>query len=428
MKADTIAVLGLQWGDEGKGKVIDYLSEQCDAVARFGGGANAGHTIVISGEKFILKLLPSGILRPGKLCFIGAGVACDLEVLESEIEKLESRGISTQKRVFLDFGAHLVLPLHKLTDGFRDAGRGSGAIDTTKRGIGPTYSDKASRVGIRAADIFDRNGLETKLGYIIDAHRKNIGEHVDDGSVLDPAILAGRLLKFEPMLRKIVCDVSPEIIKRVKGGSRILFEGAQGALLDLDFGSYPYVTSSHTTVGGIFTGLGIPPSCLGTVVGVFKAYMTRVGHGPFPTEVTGRFAEDLRERGKEYGSVTGRPRRVGWLDLANLKRMIGINGVDRLAVTKLDVLDSVDEIQVCESYRVGDMETAEVPSNHPDFNIAEPTYTRLEGWKATTAGCRRLSDLPKKARAYLDYIAEKAGAPIWLISTGFSRDDTIIVE
>jgi adenylosuccinate synthase len=427
MKADSMAVLGLQWGDEGKGKIIDFLSDQCDAVARFGGGANAGHTIVVDGEKYILKLLPSGILREGKLCFVGAGVACDPEVLQREISELESRGISTGGRIFIDFGAQLVLPLHKVSDGYRDAGRGKGALDTTKRGIGPAYADRASRVGIRVADLFDQESLERKIGIVIDAHISNLGKDYDE-SVIDKEQLTRRLLGYRPMFQKLACDVGPRIMELIDAGKKVMFEGAQGALLDLDFGTYPYVTSSHTTTGGIFTGLGIPPSYLGSTVGIFKAYMTRVGHGPFPTEITGQFGDILRERGGEYGSVTGRPRRVGWLDLANLKRMIKLNGIDRLAITKLDVLDGLDEIKVSEAYEIAGKRINGIPSNHPDFGAVKPVYTLLDGWKEPTAGISKLEGLPHNARAYLDYISGKVGVPIWLISTGFSRTDTIIVD
>lgn len=428
MKVKSIAVLGLQWGDEGKGKVIDFLSDQCDAVARFGGGANAGHTIVVNGDKFILKLVPSGILHEGKLCFIGAGVACDPEVLQNEISELEARGISTKGRIFIDFGAHLVLPIHKVSDGFRDAGRGKGAIDTTKRGIGPTYADKSSRVGLRVADIFDGNTLETKIGYVIDTHRNNLGDRGTDESIVNASRLAQNLRSYEPLFREIVSDVGPEILRLLANGKRVLFEGAQGALLDLDYGTYPYVTSSHTTIGGIFIGLGIPPSSLGTAIGVVKAYMTRVGSGPFPTEINGKLADSLREKGREYGSVTGRPRRVGWLDLANLRRVININGTDKLAITKLDVLDELDEIPVCESYEVDGAKVSDVPSNHPDFCKAKPVYSKIKGWKQSTAGMNKIDRLPKNARAYLDYISEKTGVPIWLISTGYSREDTIFVD
>lgn len=425
MKADSIAVLGLQWGDEGKGKIIDFLSESCHAVARFGGGANAGHTIVVNGEKFILKLLPSGVLHEGKLCFIGSGVACDPEVLEKEISELEKRGISTGGRVFIDYGAHLVLPLHKASDGLLDASRGKGALDTTKKGIGPAYADRASRIGLRVVDIFDRKALALKLDTLVSAHASFITE-IQDETLTDQTSLAQNLSHYETLFKPMVTDVGPKIMDLIGGGKKVLFEGAQGALLDIDFGSYPYVTSTHTTIGGIFTGLGIPPQYLGSTTGVFKAYMTRVGHGPFPTEITGDFASELREKGGEYGSVTGRPRRVGWLDLVMLSRMIKINGIDKLAITKLDVLDGLDEIYVCESYEIDGREARAVPANHPDFFNVKPVYTKLKGWDKPTAGIKELDKLSGEARDYLDYITERIGVPIWLISTGSSRDDTIL--
>ncbi len=427
MKADSIAILGLQWGDEGKGKVIDFLSENCHAVARFGGGANAGHTIVVNGEKFILKLLPSGVLHQDKLCFIGSGVVCDPEVLEKEISDLEKRGISTGGRVFIDYGAHLVLPLHKASDGHLEASRGKGALDTTKRGIGPAYADRASRIGIRVVDIFDSKALALKLDTLFGAHESMLNE-IQDGALINRSSLAQSLSHYEILFKPMMTDVGPKIMDLIRSGKKVLFEGAQGALLDIDFGSYPYVTSTHTTTGGIFSGLGIPPQYLGSTIGVFKAYMTRVGHGPFPAEITSDFASKLREKGGEYGSVTGRPRRVGWLDMVMLSRMININGIDKLAITKLDVLDGLDEISVCESYEIEGRKVSAVPANHPDFYNARPVFTKLKGWDKPTAGIRKLDKLPKEARDYLDYITEKIGIPIWLISTGYSRDDTILAD
>jgi adenylosuccinate synthase len=425
MKADSIAVLGLQWGDEGKGKVIDFLSETCYAVARFCGGANAGHTIVVDGDKYILKLLPSGILHEDKLCFIGSGVVCDPEVLKAEISELEKRGVSTGGRVFIDYGTHLVLPLHKILDGFLDVSRGKAALDTTKKGIGPAFADRASRIGLRVADIFDPQNLASRLDILIGAHRSMLTK-IHDETVINRTQLMKTLSDYESLFKPLVTDVGPKIMDLIDGGKKVLFEGAQGALLDIDFGTYPYVTSTHTTTGGIFTGLGIPPLYLGTTVGVFKAYMTRVGHGPFPTEIAGDFASKLREKGGEYGSVTGRPRRVGWLDLVSLSRMIRINGIDELAITKLDVLDGLEEIYICESYEVVGGKTDAVAANHPDFYSARPVYTKLKGWDKPTAGITKLDKLSKEARAYLDYITEKTGVPIWLISTGNSRDDTIL--
>ncbi|MEE8418055.1 MAG: adenylosuccinate synthase [candidate division Zixibacteria bacterium] len=427
MKADSIAILGLQWGDEGKGKVIDFLSENCHAVARFGGGANAGHTIVVNGEKFILKLLPSGVLHQDKLCFIGSGVVCDPEVLEKEISDLEKRGISTGGRVFIDYGAHLVLPLHKASDGHLEASRGKGALDTTKRGIGPAYADRASRIGIRVVDIFDSKALALKLDTLVGAHESMLNE-IQDEALINQGSLAKSLSHYKILFKPMMTDVGPKIMDLIRSGKKVLFEGAQGALLDIDFGSYPYVTSTHTTTGGIFSGLGIPPQYLGSTIGVFKAYMTRVGHGPFPAEITSDFASKLREKGGEYGSVTGRPRRVGWLDMVMLSRMININGIDKLAITKLDVLDGLDEISVCESYEIEGRKVSAVPANHPDFYNARPVFTKLKGWDKPTAGIRKLDKLPKEARDYLDYITEKIGIPIWLISTGYSRDDTILAD
>lgn len=422
MKANSTAVLGLQWGDEGKGKIIDYLSEFSHAVARFGGGSNAGHTIVVNNEKFILRLLPSGVLHKDKLCFIGPGVACDPEVLQTEIVQLEKRGISTKGRIFVDFASQLVLPLHKAKDSSDESSRGSAALDTTKRGIGPAYADRVSRVGIRVVDIFDNELLKQKIDNIIAFHHLQFDDAEEKNRLFDS------LIELQPFFKGLMADVGPMIMKMIASGKPVLFEGAQGSLLDVDFGTYPYTTSSHTSVGGILTGLGIPPEFLGTVVGVMKAYMTRVGHGPFPTELDDDPGARLRERGGEFGSVTGRPRRTGWLDMVALLRVINLNGVDKLAVTKLDVLDGLGEINVCESYQYGDNRFAEIAPNHPAFFHAKPNYTKLEGWSEPVAGAKRLEDLPTQARAYLNYIEKKTGVPIWLVSTGCGREETIIIE
>ncbi len=417
----------MQWGDEGKGKVIDYLSENCDAVARFGGGANAGHTIVVDNQKFILKLLPSGALREGKICFIGSGVACDLWALKDEVEELEKKGISVSGRLFVDFGAHIVLPLHKAADGFQESSRGNGAIDTTKRGIGPSYADRASRIGLRICDLFDNESLPRKIDYIFSKHQACL-DQISDVSLRDQNKLMADLKKVVDFIRPLAADVGPKIMELISSGKRVLFEGAQGTLLDIDMGTYPFVTSSHTTIGGIFTGLGIPPSHLGEIIGVTKAYMTRVGHGPFVSEITGDIAEDLRESGGEYGSVTGRPRRIGWLDLVALKRAIKANGIEKLAITKLDVLDKFNEIYVCEAYEINGERYEDFPPNHVDFSKASPVFIKLDGWAESTAGVRKLDLLHQKARAYIDYISEKTGVPAWLISTGSAREDTIIVD
>lgn len=425
MRPNSTAVIGLQWGDEGKGKIIDFLSESCDAVVRFGGGSNAGHTIVISGEKFILRLLPSGVFRPKITCYIGAGVACDPEVLESEISALEKRGVSCSGRIAVDFASHLVLPLHKHRDTFEETARGKGAIDTTKRGIGPSYADRISRIGIRLADLFEPELLRQKAENILRFHRTCTRQESElPAGELDA--LMSYFDKYRPLFQSLIADVTPAVMKLIDSGKAVLFEGAQGSLLDIYYGTYPYTTSSHTTIGGIFTGLGLPPTYLGRVVGIAKSYTTRVGHGPFPTELTDQVGAGLRDRGREFGSVTGRPRRTGWLDMAALRRMIKLNGVTQLALTKLDVLDGMSEIMVCESYQVDGERRHDVPPNHPDFMKAKPFYTRLDGWPSGVAHKTTLTDFPSQARAYIDFIEEKAGVPVWLISTGFGREDTIL--
>ncbi|HBC46786.1 MAG TPA: adenylosuccinate synthase, partial [candidate division Zixibacteria bacterium] len=413
MRANSTAVLGLQWGDEGKGKIIDYLSESSDAVARFGGGSNAGHTIVVNGEKFILRLLPSGVLHEGKLCFIGTGVACDPEVLESEISALNARGIKTEGRIFVDFATQLVLPIHKARDSYEETSRGKGAIDTTKRGIGPSYADRVTRIGVRVADLFVPELLESKARNMAEFHKVCSPLATIEEAT---AKLTVYMSKFKPLLGSMIADTGPRLMELISSGKKVLFEGAQGSLLDVDYGTYPFTTSSHTTIGGLFTGLGLPPDYLGEVVGVMKSYMTRVGHGPFPTEITDDLGEKLRQKGAEFGSVTGRPRRTGWLDMVALKRMIKQNGVTKLALTKLDVLDGLKDILVCEAYELDGKKLEVIPPNHPDFFRAKPIYTRLEGWDSQVAGATKLDQMPSQARTYLDFIEKKTGVPIWLIS------------
>jgi adenylosuccinate synthase len=427
MKPNSMAVLGLQWGDEGKGKVIDFLSERCDAVARFSGGANAGHTIVVNGQKFILKLLPSGVLHEGKICLIGSGVALDLWILKTEIEELAEKGISVDGRLFIDFASHLVLPLHKIADGYQESLRGKNAIDTTKRGIGPSYADRVSRVGLRVADLYDKGRLDEKIDYIFTRHEECL-EKAGDEHLKDRKILKTALDEMGELFKPFVTDVAGRVMELVSGGKKVLYEGAQGMLLDVDLGTYPYVTSSHTTIGGLFTGLGIPPSYVGEVIGITKAYMTRVGHGPFVSEINGDLAEELRESGGEYGSVTGRPRRVGWLDLVALKRAIRANGINKLAVTKLDVLDRFTDLYVCESYELNGELANGIPPNHPEFALAKAKLKKIPGWDTPTAGINRIDKLPENARRYIEYISERTGVPVWMVSTGSSRESTIVVE
>jgi adenylosuccinate synthase len=345
--------------------------------------------------------------------------------LESEINALEARGIKTAGRLFVDFATQLVLPIHKAQDSFEETSRGKGAIDTTKRGIGPSYADRVTRIGIRVSDLFDRELLETKAGNIAEFHKVCNGDASIEQATKN---LIEYLHKYQPLLKSMTADTAPRLMELITSGKKVLFEGAQGSLLDVDYGTYPYTTSSHTTVGGIFTGLGLPPEYLGSVVGVTKSYMTRVGHGPFPSEIKDELGNKLREKGAEFGSVTGRPRRVGWLDMVALKRMIKQNGVTKLALTKLDVLDGQNDIFVCEAYELDGKKVDVIPPNHPDFFRAKPLYTRLPGWTGQVSGVTKLEKLPNQARAYIDYIENKTGVPAWLISTGFSREHTILVE
>jgi adenylosuccinate synthase len=426
MQANSTAVIGLQWGDEGKGKVVDFLSRSCDIVARFGGGSNAGHTIVINGEKFILRLLPSGIIRPNTTCYIGAGVACDPEVLESEISSLEKKGISVSRRLFVDHASHIVLPHHKDRDKSEESSRGSNAIDTTKRGIGPSYADRVSRIAIRITDLFEPETLRGKCETIL----KFNSACTENKSQLSPADvdhLVAYLEKFHSLFRNLTTDVTPLLMNAIENGRPVLFEGAQGSLLDVYYGTYPYTTSSHTTIGGLFTGLGLPPQYLGRVVGVVKSYMTRVGHGPFPTELKDNLGSMLREKGSEFGSVTGRPRRTGWLDLVALKRMTRLNGVTHLALTKLDVLDGLGEIHVCEAYDIDGEDRRDLAPNHLDFFKARPIYTKLKGWTGSVANKTRMADLPTGAREYIEFIETKTEVPVGLVSTGNGREDTVLI-
>jgi adenylosuccinate synthase len=427
MNGEGIAVLGLQWGDEGKGKIVDFLSSNCDAVVRFGGGANAGHTIIVDAEKVILRLMPSGILHKDKICMIGHGVVLDPEVLETEIKSLQNRNIMVKDRLFIDHAAHLVLPLHKALDSLEDDCRGDCAIGTTKRGIGPAYASRVSRLGIRVADIFNDKILSQKASHLHKIYGPWLNKIPDYGQKTEGELIsyiAGHRKLFEPLM----ADIGPKVLGYLGEGKRVLFEGAQGSLLDVDCGTYPFTTSSHTTIGGILVGLGIPPGAITSAIGVVKAYTTRVGQGCFPTEISGELADRIRAKGNEFGSVTGRPRRIGWLDLVALKRMIRLNGIDKIALTKLDVLDGLNEIYVCEKYEVNGKVFEDFPPNHPDFATAHPIYSRMDGWPEFMAGVTDLKKLPINARKYLDYIEKSIEVPFMIISTGHERLQSILLN
>lgn len=420
------AVVGTQWGDEGKGKIVDILTEEADIVARFSGGANAGHTVVIDDQKFILHLIPTGILHLDKICVIGNGVVVDLEELFCELDELKKRKIKSQDRLLISKSAHLVMPYHKVIERLEEESKKKDKIAPTGRGIGPAYKDKIARHGLRVVDIFDQDlfkrrvewNLESKDGFLKKLSRKEAVSLKKDS--LDVS-------RFKRRVKPFLADTSLFLNKAIKEGRSILFEGAQGALLDIDFGTYPFCTSSNTTIGGVCTGLGVPFTCIDEVIGVTKAYTTRVGTGPHPTEQKNAAGELLQKRGNEFGATTGRPRRCGWLDLVILKYSFRINGINKIALTKLDVLDVFDKIKVCVGYKYKNKLITDFTS---DLNILEnckPVYEELPGWQKETHGTRDFKDLPDKAKKYLEYIAEKLETPISLISTGTKRDQTILL-
>ncbi len=423
----NIAVIGAQWGDEGKGKIVDILTPGASIVARYQGGHNAGHTVRVGETEFILHLLPSGILHPGVRCVIGNGVVVDPLALFSEIDTLAAQGIDVGDRLLISDRAHVILPYHRDLEALSEARRGDQRIGTTSRGIGPAYEDKAGRRGIRAADLADTS----EDGALAGAIRANVAarnEALGDAAAADWRALHADVGQAARRLAPWVGDASVFLARAFEAGECVLFEGAQGTLLDIDHGTYPFVTSSNATVGGICTGLGIGPRAIGSVLGIAKAYATRVGEGPLPTELHGDEGDQLRESGREYGASTGRPRRCGWYDAVVVRYAIRVNGLDALAVTKLDVLDGLDEIPLCIGYRHGDRPIEEFPSSRTVLAECRPVYERLPGWSRPTAGVRRYEDLPPEARAYLARIEALSGVPIAIVSTGSDRADTIVVD
>ena len=419
----NIAVLGAQWGDEGKGKVVDLLTPHFAIVARYQGGHNAGHTVYVDKQKIILRLLPSGILHSHVTCAIGNGVVIDPQALFAEIEELSGLGYDVDKRLLVSEKAHLILPYHRELDLLAEARRGERKIGTTSRGIGPAYEDKIGRRGIRVCDLADRAALETEIRENVQARNRLIKE-----STLDWRPLLDQMVAFGERLKPWIGDVSLFLARASAAGRPVLFEGAQGTLLDIDHGTYPYVTSSNSTIGGVCTGLGVSPKMINGVLGVVKAYSTRVGEGPMPTELLGTSGDRLREGGKEFGSVTGRPRRCGWYDTVVVRYAARINGLDSVALTKLDVLDGLESIQVCTGYRYGRDLLTEWPADLNVLAKCEPTYETLPGWSKPTAGVTRYADLPDEARRYVAFLEEATGVPVSIVSTGSGRADTIIRE
>jgi len=419
--ATNIAVLGAQWGDEGKGKIVDLLTPNFSIVARYQGGHNAGHTVYANGRKFVLRLLPSGILHEGITCVIGNGVVVDPQALFAEIDELASAGIAIGDRLIVSDKAHLILPYHRELDLLSEARRGERKIGTTSRGIGPAYEDKIARRGVRVGDLANPDALSSAIQHNVDARNRIIRESsMDANQVLADLRTAWR--RMAPWVQ----DVSLFLARARRQNRPIMFEGAQGTLLDIDHGTYPYVTSSNATIGGVCTGLGLPPRAIDGVLGVAKAYTTRVGEGPLPTELTGEIGNRLRETGQEFGAVTGRPRRCGWYDAVAVRYAVRVNGLDALALTKLDVLDGMDELQICTAYRLAGSTITELPGDIAQLAACEPVYESVPGWKAPTAGVRRYADLPKDAQRYIARLEELTGVPAAVLSTGSAREDTII--
>jgi len=425
MKGRTDVIVGVQWGDEGKGRVVDALAGRSGVVVRYQGGANAGHTVVVGDEKFVFHLLPSGILYPGKLCVIGNGVVIDPETLFEELDDLKKRN-KPLARLLISHGAHIVMPYHKLLDRLAESARSEGSrIGTTGRGIGPCYSDKFGRVGRRAEDLVNPDLLKEKLMMNIEQKNEILpkiygAEPLEFDAVYETALEWGKRMK--PMLG----DAFLEIHNALEAGMNVLFEGAQGTLLDVDHGTYPFVTSSSPCSGGACTGAGIGPGRIDRVIGVTKAYCTRVGEGPFPTEDKGALGELLRTRGGEFGATTGRPRRCGWNDLVAVDYAVKINGIDGLALTKLDVLSGFDKISVCTAYEIDGKIRKSFPSSCAELAKARPVFEELPGWKEDISGCRRFEDLPAAAQDYIRFIEDRVSAPVILIGVGQGREDTIL--
>jgi len=422
MKA--IVVVGAQWGDEGKGKVVDYLAASFDLIARCQGGHNAGHTVIFNGHRFILQLIPCGILRPGKEAVIGSGVVVDPVALVAELDNLAKAGVDVNGRLFVSNRAHLIFPYHRQMDKASEAARGASKIGTTSRGIGPSYEDKMARRGLRMCDLMDAGLFRRKLEPVL--REKTAIVQATFGETLDTAGMVENYLGLAERIRGFVVDAASKINAALREGKSALFEGAQGTMLDIDHGTYPFVTSSSATAGGACTGLGVPPTSITGVVGVTKAYTTRVGSGPFPTEMPDLEAKAVRDRGQEYGAVTGRPRRCGWLDLAMLRYAVMVNGIGSLVVTKLDVFDTQPEIQVCTGYRYKGSPLREMPAETEVLDEVKPEYRTLPGWKSSTFGIRDAAALPQVARDYLQFISDQLGVEIGMISTGPERDATIV--
>lgn len=423
----NVVVIGTQWGDEGKGKVVDWLTEQVSGVVRFQGGHNAGHTLVVNGKKTILRLIPSGILHPGVLCYIGNGVVLSPTALLAEIDELQANQIDVESRLKISLACPLILSYHVALDQAREAAKGDAKIGTTGRGIGPAYEDKVARRAIRLLDLTNPQTLKTKLIEALSLHNFVLEHHLKAQPVSVDQVF-NELMAMAPRLLKMTADVPQLLYEAGQRNENLLFEGAQGSLLDIDHGTYPFVTSSNCVAGAAGAGAGVGPSKLHYVLGITKAYATRVGGGPFPTEQTNEVGQTLAKRGNEFGSVTGRPRRCGWFDAAALRRSMQINGVTGLCITKLDVLDGFSEIKLCIGYDTPSGRLDVLPFGSDAVAQCTPVYETMHGWSGTTEGVRQWKDLPEAAQRYLNRLSEVVGAPIAMVSTGADRDDTILLD
>ncbi len=425
--AKNVVIVGTQWGDEGKGKIVDWLTEQSQGVVRFQGGHNAGHTLVIQGRRTILRLIPSGILRPDVACYIGNGVVLSPQALLAEIDELTAAGVACTKRLAISGNCPLILEYHVALDQAREARKGAGKIGTTGRGIGPAYEDKVGRRAVRAQDLFDAARFAERVREALDLHNFVLTKYLNAPAVDADAVIDANL-KLGERIKPMLTDVSYRLNQVMAQGHRLLFEGAQGALLDVDHGTYPFVTSSNTVAGAAAAGAGVAPQRLEYVLGITKAYATRVGSGPFPTELTDATGEHLRTKGNEFGSVTGRPRRCGWFDAAALKRAVQINGLTGLCITKLDVLDGLQTVRLCTGYRYEGRTTDILPYGADQVARCEPVYEDFPGWSQSTQGVRDWAQLPADAQRYLTRLAEATGVPIDLVSTGADREQTIVLR
>ncbi len=426
MSAKTAVVLGAQWGDEGKGKIVDVLSERFDAVARYAGGHNAGHTVIIGGQKFVLQLIPCGVLRSECKGVIGNGVVLDPIAFLKEVARLRELGVNVDEQLFVSRRAQVILPYHRMIELAAESAPGRQKIGTTSRGIGPAYEDKMARNGLRVIDLLNTSLLKTHI-YEACAEKNAIVHALYGTDPLDPAKMYDEYAAAAEQVRPFACDTGRLLNKILAEGGSIMFEGAQGTMLDIDHGTYPFVTSSSATAGGASTGTGVGPTNIGTVISVTKAYVTRVGEGPFPTEIHDSSADVLRARGQEYGAVTGRPRRCGWLDIPQLRYSNQVNGAEWLVVTKLDVLDELEEIPVCVGYEIDGKVTDEMPADVQGLESIKPRYTTLKGWRQPTEGITEYEKLPTAAREYLRFQERESGAKIGMISTGPDREQTILL-